>query len=507
MSGISLKLKLNKGISAESNASGSSPALPSGTRIKIRSSLPPTPIPIDQPITKKNKIGRAPISSAKVIESRKRDKEDSDSEEKNSYHTRAPLKRVKIQVGAGGPALAKTSISPSLVFKQKGKPPRRNPGEGYDSEASDREEDPAIEEQFIIRILDADDHCNYLRQIIAEKKIGVSRDLNLKFLDPDGRRAIFTIRGCLYAATLVDLPCILEAMKSWDKRGWWKSADISQMLLVFARIKTEAEAMTIPLPSIVDPVTHQYPHGLTPPMQYARKRRFRKRLHKTQIEAMEDAVEKLLKEDEKAIHTTYEIIDPETEYTRASEAFSQASSPACANYDENSGDEYSGENPGELGYYNQMPNGQQNSEALDDDVDLALEAELEAAMDEEYDMGTPSNSLAMEQVNRGSGVGDTGAGDTGAEEEDSGDESLDDDDLEENGEGTVENFEDAEQERRVQEAAVRDDILDLEDRISANLAAQSTQSNPILRKRLEEGARKLRAELQLKKSSIGDGED
>ncbi|RKF65942.1 Transcription initiation factor TFIID subunit 7 [Golovinomyces cichoracearum] len=502
MSGISLKLKLNKGINAESNAPGSTPAPPNGTRIKIRSSLPPTPIPNDQPIAKKNKIGRAPIPSPRLIESRKRVKDDSDSEEKTSYQARAPLKRVKIQVGAGGPPLAKTSTIPSLVFKQKGKPPRRNPGEGYDSEASDREEDPAIEEQFIIRILDADDHCNYLRQIISEKKIGVSRDLNLKFLDPDGRRAIFIIRGCMYAATLVDLPCILEAMKSWDKRGWWKSADISQMLLVFARIKTEAEAMTIPLPPVVDPVTHQYPHGLTPPMQYARKRRFRKRLHKTQIEAMEDAVEKLLKEDEKAIHTTYEIVDPETEYTRASEVFSQPSSPACANYDGNSGDEYSGENTGELGYYNHMPNGQQNPEVPDDDVDLALEAELEAAMDEEYDMGTPSNSLPTEQVNRGSG-----AGDTGAEEEDSGDESLDDDDLEENGERTVEKFEDAEQERRVQEAAVRDDILDLEDRISANLAAQSTQSNPILRKRLEEGARKLRAELQLKKSSIGEGED
>jgi TATA-binding protein-associated factor Taf7 len=33
----------------------------------------------------------------------------------------------------------------------------------------------------------------------------------------------------------VDLPCIVEGMKSWDRRGWYKSADICQMLLVLGR--------------------------------------------------------------------------------------------------------------------------------------------------------------------------------------------------------------------------------------------------------------------------------
>lgn len=495
MSGISLKLKFNSGLNTQSTSPTSTPTTP-GTRIKIRSSS--TPTSTEHPNSKKTKAGRAPKPSAKVIESRKRFKDDSESDGKTTTKIRAPApKRVKIQVGNRSTSVSsKNTVTPAVVFKQKGKPPKRNPGEGYDSEASDREEDPAIEEQFIIRILEANDQCNYIRQIINEKKIGVTRDISLKFLDSDGRRAIFTVRGQMYAATLVDLPCILEAMKSWDRRGWWKSADISQMLLVFAPIKTEAEAMSIKLPTIVDPVTHQYPHGLTPPMQYARKRRFRKRLHKTQIEAMEDAVEKLLKEDEKAVYTSYEIVDPETEYTRASEAPSQRSSPPCGDFDEYFGEEYLEDGISKNEYYNHMSNDQSKFEVPDDDADLALEAELEAAMDEEYDINTPSNNIVTEQHQ-----------DSIVEEEDSGDESIDSDDREELAVGKAEKVNDAEHERQMREAAVRDDIADLEDRITANVAAQATQSNPILRKRLEEGARKLRAELQLKKAAIGDGED
>lgn len=500
MSGISLKLKLNTGLNAQPPSHCPTQTAPNGTRIKIRSSLPTTPIASQDPsAVKKTKAGRAPKPSVKVVESRKRAKDESDSEGKGRIKMHAPPpKRVKIQVGTGNiPSSIKTPITPALVFKQKGKPPKRNPGEGYDSEASDREEDPAIEEQFMIRILDADEQCNYLRQIIAEKKIGAVRDISMKFLDPDGRRAVFTIRSQMYAATMVDLPCILEAMKSWDKRGWWKSADIAQMLLVFAPIKTEAEAMLIPLPSIVDPVTHQYPHGLTPPMQYARKRRFRKRLHKTQIEAMEEAVEKLLKEDEKAIYTSYEILDPETEYTRASEAFSPSSTHMDEDFDVYSGEEYSVENTCEPVYFEQIPNGQSKSDFPDVDADLDLEAELEAAMDEEYDMATPSTMLASSNTIR----------DQGADEEDSGDESLDGQEEDNNLGVSGAQVNDAEQKRQIQEAAIRDDIADLEDRIAANVAAQATQSNPILRKRLEEGARKLRAELQSKKSSIDDGDD
>ena len=73
------------------------------------------------------------------------------------------------------------------------------------------------------------------------------------------------------------------------------------MLWVFAPIKKEEEAKTILLPKLIDPDTFQYPYGLTPPMHYARKRRFWKRISRTVIEVVEDAIEKLLEEDVQVI--------------------------------------------------------------------------------------------------------------------------------------------------------------------------------------------------------------
>jgi TATA-binding protein-associated factor Taf7 len=151
-----------------------------------------------------------------------------------------------------------------LKAKVKGEPLKRPLGEGYDSDASDREDNPTIEEGFILRMFPGDD-CEYLRT----KKIGFAKalggaDVHMKFFH-EGRRAAMTIRRRPYAATLVDLPCVVEGMKSWDKRGWWKSADICQMLWVFAPIKKEEETKAIPLPEIIDRGIFQYPHGLTPP--------------------------------------------------------------------------------------------------------------------------------------------------------------------------------------------------------------------------------------------------
>ena len=317
---MSFKLKLNLKTDVPSTSSQATPALatpsfavpatplvtPGGIKLKFSNkSVPPTPAAVAQPAkVKKTKVGRTPKPSTKAIQNRKRAKEDSDGEEEESTIQVAAPAPKKIKLSLGGPktpALAIPATTPVVLkAKIKGKPPMRPLGEGYDSEASDREEDPAIEEEFILRMAPGAD-CDYLRQMIVEKKIGIARkdggpDIHMKFF-LDGRRAAITVRGNIYAATLVDLPTVIEGMKSWDRRNWLKSADICQMLWVFAPIKKEEEAKTIPLPAIVDEKTHQYPHGLTPPMQYARRNRFRHRLHKTQIEEVEEEVNRLMEAD------------------------------------------------------------------------------------------------------------------------------------------------------------------------------------------------------------------
>merc|ERR1712000_166838 len=100
-------------------------------------------------------------------------------------------------------------------------------------------------------------------------------------------------------------------MKSWDKKGWIKSIDVCQMLLVLGRCNTDEEARNYPLPEDVDPKNYQYAHGLTAPMKWVRKRRFArtKRTRVDDIESVERRVKALLEADKAASSVRYQLLD------------------------------------------------------------------------------------------------------------------------------------------------------------------------------------------------------
>ncbi|CAL3966231.1 hypothetical protein PZA11_002949 [Diplocarpon coronariae] len=463
---------------------------------------------------KKSKAGRAPKPSSKLIESRKRPRDDNTAseEEGSTIKVQPPKKKLTIAIKPNGP---KTPISATpgatpvvLKPKFKGKPPKRNPGEGYDSEASDKEDDPAIEEEFILRMVPGDD-CEYIRKAIHDKKIGAPKlsggaDVQLKFYHEHGRRAAVIVQGRVYAATLVDLPCIVEGLKSWDKRGWWKSADICQMLWVFQQVNSELEAKTIPLPSIIDPETYQYPHGLTAPMHNVRKRRFRKRITKDEIEKVENEVERLMQADKASIRSKYIVHDPDRDSRRESEPYSPDGSATPfrhgtqQQYSEIEGEESDEEDDAEGedddGYYtnNQVttqagPNYDNLPDA--DDLEADLEAAMEANYEEvEVEAATPLSNI----VATPSGAIPSG---------DSGDDSLEDS----GDEGSE--IDEEERARLNAMQGIREDIADMEKELLVANAKLAATTNIILQKRIEDQMRKLRMEVQLKKSSIGEGEE
>lgn len=514
---------------APSNASQSTP--PSDPPPKKKPSLklktkPSVPVSSGQDVKpKKTKAGRPAKPSAKALESKKRPRGDeSHSEAEASIKAQPPKKKAVIIIKPKTPVPTTPSgLTPVMIkAKVKGRPPKRILGEGYDSEASDREIDPVIEEQFILRMAPGED-CDYLRNCIASKLIGVNRynngaDVSMKFYHDYGRRASVTIRGRVYAATMVDLPCIIEGLKSWDKRGWWKSADICQMLWVFARVRDEAEAKTVPLPEIIDQNTFQYPHGLTGPMHNVRKRRFRKRLRRDEIEKVEAEVERLLEADSKAVRTNYTIVDPTQESRRQSEAYSRDGSHTPfrhgtqQQYSENEGDEEEdAEGEDDEGYMFNDTQDQGNFGMEDynpvDDADL--EADLEAAMEADFEetAGTPlldtptamSPPMAMSM-----GMGDL-AHEGETEEADSGDDSGEMDDDDDDGRDSEMDAE--EKERLDQIQGMKEDIAEMEREVTVQEAKLLATPNLILKKRIEDQIRKLTMELQLKKSSIGQGED
>ncbi|KAK3945352.1 transcription initiation factor TFIID subunit 7 [Diplogelasinospora grovesii] len=467
----------------------------------------------------KSKAGRVMKPSAKK-RARTESFDDDNVPLANGLSSSQEPKRKQPKITLKTPTVSKP---PTLKVKQVGRIPPRPLGEGYDSEAEDRELDPVIEEQFLLRMMPGE-HCEYLQKAVAERKIGVPKhlggaDVQMKFLDEEGRRIMFIIQGQPYAAILLDLPTITEGMKTWDKKAMVKSADICQMLLVFAKVKNEEEAKTAPLPKAVEH-GHRWPHGITPPMHDARNRRFRKRLSKLEIQNKEAEVERLLTADKDAVSTKYEFVDERATLAPAAEEEDEME------YEEEEEEEEEADAEGEVDDYfgggdaaEAETQRQPGDGGLFDDVDDALlEAEFMDAVETPLPEGgelvatrgeaggttpggaTQTGTPAAQQTEEEEG----GGGGAGAEEDESGDEEEDDDEEEEGEEGA----DDGDDEDRHDEVAgVRIEIANLKKQLASYEAQYAEMTMAIMKKRIENSIKNIKSEIKLKQSSIGEVEE
>ncbi|KLJ09604.1 transcription initiation factor TFIID subunit 7 [Blastomyces silverae] len=505
-----------------------------GPKPKAEESAPPASA---SKSSKKPKASRskAPQDTPRTGASKKRARDTSGHDA--GVGTAARGSRTKAPTSSKPPAVKRIKLStrppPSIRLKSKGEPPARPKGVGYDSEASDTEKDPALEEQFILRMQPGED-CDYLRQAVAEKRFGPrsqgGADISFKSLTRDGRRAVLTIRGRIYAASLVDLPCIIEGMKSWDRRGWYKSADICQMLLVLGRVNSEEEARTHPLPKDIDESTFQYAHGVTPPLRWVRKRRFRKRISNRTIEAVELEVARLLKEDTAAESPPeFEILDY-AQYMRETSGMSEDGARynlAGQEYDDEQDAEGEEDEYGMDGY--PPPSAQEDG---GDDFEDELAAEMEAALAAHAD-GDSAPGLASETAGETpipmaaqtavpiskiepraemegevDGYPEPGTPNTKLQTpgETSGDEDEDEDDESEEGSSGDEADldEDAlEQQRQLEQQ--REEIAELEALVQTETLKWESMANPILKSKLGKRVQNLKQALELKKVSFGEG--
>ena len=387
----------------------------------------------------------------------------------------------------------------------------RPEGVGYDSEASDQEDDPAIEEDFILRMLPGED-CQYLRQAVTEQQFGPLSQggalVRIRFLRTDGRRAVVSINGTSYAAAMVDLPCIVEGMKSWNKRDWYKSVDICQMLLVLGPVKNDDEALDYPLPKrVLDHKTMQYAHGLTPPMHNVRKKRFRPQIHRAAVEDVEQEVERLLSDDKKAQSSKWSFVDVlQLERERAQRMESAEFQGDMEEYgDEDAeGEIFGDEEYGVLGMDTEV--------AVEEDPEDSLAAELEAElMQEEADaeMETaPTLTIPAESNAPSPGsfavetpiVAESPAA-TPSKGATSGDEEETSDDDEESAEEMDEDAAERQQELMRQ----REAIEDLQAAVKAQEAALESQQNPIFKKKISSRIQGLKADLESKIAALGEG--
>ncbi|XP_055851474.1 transcription initiation factor TFIID subunit 7 [Episyrphus balteatus] len=179
------------------------------------------------------------------------------------------------------------------------------------NDSKPRDDGVELENQFILRI--PEEPAKILHEALLS---GNLKDRLAIKMDSDLRYGEVRFDHWLLHAKIVDLPTIMECLKTIDNKSFYKTADVCQIMIC----KEEPDA---PVPEDESPNKAKkkdpnkvdkkflWPHGITPPCKNIRKRRFRKTLKKKYVEApeIEKEVKRLLRVDNDAVNVKYEIIN------------------------------------------------------------------------------------------------------------------------------------------------------------------------------------------------------
>ncbi|XP_059241531.1 transcription initiation factor TFIID subunit 7-like isoform X2 [Mustela nigripes] len=186
-----------------------------------------------------------------------------------------------------------------------------------------------LENQFILRL--PLEHASAVRKILHSRSVAMKNKLKID-LSSDGRHAVVDVEDVSLAAKVVDLPCVIGSLKTLDKKTFYKTADISQMLVCTAdgdlhsspeEPVTSTDLKVIRKNEKERQKKYVWKHGITPPLKNVRKKRFRKTTKKLtdfkQIEEIsfpeyiespdvEKEVKRLLCSDAEAVSARWEVI-------------------------------------------------------------------------------------------------------------------------------------------------------------------------------------------------------
>jgi TATA-binding protein-associated factor Taf7 len=178
-----------------------------------------------------------------------------------------------------------------------------------------------------------------MEKLITENSTAANAKENLEeilkdrlFIDinTETRKGTLKFDDEVFEARLVDLPCIIESLKTTDKKMFYKSSDICQMIVCKAKedkwssdddADTEANSAKkskkkgengneVYSNSINAAKKYQWPHGIAPSLKNVRRKRFRKVAKKKIIDyaEIEKEVKQLFRADREAVKIDYEIV-------------------------------------------------------------------------------------------------------------------------------------------------------------------------------------------------------
>lgn len=124
----------------------------------------------------------------------------------------------------------------------------------------------------------------------------------------------------LLHAKVLDLPTVIESLKTIDGKSFYKTADVCQLIICKEELDiptTDDESPNKNKKKDPNKVDKKYlwPHGITPPCKNIRKRRFRKTLKKKFVEApeIEKEVKRLLRADNEAVKCSWDLVTDDQE--------------------------------------------------------------------------------------------------------------------------------------------------------------------------------------------------
>lgn len=169
-----------------------------------------------------------------------------------------------------------------------------------------------LESQFIMRL--PEEPAKALREALKTGENFKNR-LTIQ-VENDMRHGEVRFDDWLLHSKIVDLPTIVESLKTIDRKSVYKTADICQMMICKDELDPSSTEEESPAknkkkdPFKVDK-KFLFPHGITPPTKNVRKRRFRKTLKKKSVDApeIEKEVKRLLRADNEAVSVTWEVIE------------------------------------------------------------------------------------------------------------------------------------------------------------------------------------------------------
>ncbi|CAG0887110.1 unnamed protein product [Cyprideis torosa] len=176
---------------------------------------------------------------------------------------------------------------------------------------SENEGNFELESQFFLRM--PREPGKKLEEILMEGDMTAKDRLKIE-LESDMRKGKVYLDDRAYRAKLWDLPTVVESLKTVDRKNFYKTADICQMLQVYEDESSEEEdvtELTKAQREKKEKKKYSYPHGITPPLKNIRRRRFRKTLKKkyADLPEIEKEVKRLLRMDLEAVDVKWELVE------------------------------------------------------------------------------------------------------------------------------------------------------------------------------------------------------